>query len=144
MNLLDAIRALERPANAPRSARAQRPAAAGFGDALGALLLPPDGPETLPDDPEGDEGPPALSFTPSAQARMERRGDAVDPRATARLEQAMEALDRQGARRALVLDGDRAWVADVPHRVIDRAMSRSEALDQVFVDLDSTFVIPDR
>jgi flagellar operon protein len=58
----------------------------------------------------------------------------------ATLENALDQLDRRGAKESLVLMGDRAFVVGVPNRTVITVVDRSEAMGTVFTNIDSTFV----
>jgi flagellar operon protein len=64
----------------------------------------------------------------------------VDEAEQARLTQAVDKLMERGAKESLVLTADAAYVVGVPQRTVITAMSRSEALGQIFTQIDSTFV----
>lgn len=64
----------------------------------------------------------------------------VDAAEQARLEDAVDALSAKGANESLVLTNDAAYVVGIPQRTVITAMSRQEAMGQIFTQIDSTFV----
>ena len=119
------------------SAPERKPAGAnGFDQALERLLDRPA--EPVADEPAAIED--ALRFSKHAEARLSSRGLEVTQTDREQLTSAIDELERRGAKKSLVLTGDRAWVVGVPKRTVITVMSRDEALGQIFTDLDSTFV----
>ncbi|HHO51813.1 MAG TPA: hypothetical protein ENK18_13280 [Deltaproteobacteria bacterium] len=107
----------------------------GFEAALERLLDPP------PPEPEGDEASTdGVRLSRHAESRLASRGLSFGEEERAQLSEALTALQGRQARKALVLTGDRAWIVGVERRTVVTVMSRTEALGQVFTDLDSTYV----
>ncbi len=104
----------------------------GFGDQLDALLRPPQrAPEAAPQ---------GVSFSKHAQARLASRGIELDEFDMADLEKAVDMLAKKGARESLVLLGDNAFIVGVPDRKVVTALSRQEAIGNIFTNIDSTVV----
>ncbi len=104
----------------------------GFGDALDALLRPP--PAKAPEVPGG------VSFSKHAQARLASRGIELDEFDMEDLNRAVDALSKKGARESLVLLGDNAFIVGVPDRRVVTALTRQEAVGNIFTNIDSTVV----
>ncbi len=81
-----------------------------------------------------------ILFSRHAEARMASRGIEPGTEELSNLESAVDQLQERGAREALVLTGERAWIVGVPKRTVITVMDRSEALGQVFTNIDSTLV----
>ena len=113
----------------------QGPPTAGFEQALERLLDPPPAADPPPLDVED-----GVVLSRHAQARLRSRGLTLDEADRATLSTAVDALQGRGARKALVLTDDRAFIVGVERRTIITVMGRDEALGQVFTDLDSTYV----
>ena len=77
-----------------------------------------------------------------AKARLESRGLEVDAAEMERLQNAAGELEKKGAKEALVITGNAAYILGVEKRTVITAMPRAEALGQVFTQIDSTFVTP--
>lgn len=118
------------PVGADRPTIEQAP---GFGQALDAILRPerPAGP--------AEEG--GVRFSRHAQARMESRGIVLDERDLQDLGLAIDTLARRGARESLLLLDDHAFIVGVPDRKIITALTRREAVGNVFSQIDSTVVV---
>lgn len=123
------------PATAPQ--RSTMGVAPGFGDALDRLVETP----KPANNPAGAAAPAGLQISRHAQARMESRGIALDEHDVAELNGAIDALSRRGAKESLVLLDDKAFIVGVPDRKLITAMTRREAVGNVFSQIDSTVVI---
>jgi flagellar operon protein len=108
-------------------------AAPGFGQALDGLLQKPAAPAPT-------ESPP-VSFSKHAAARLASRGIELGQEELAELGRAVDQLGRRGAKESLVLLGDNAFIVGVPSRRVVTALSRQEAVGNVFTQIDSTFVV---
>jgi flagellar operon protein len=60
---------------------------------------------------------------------MERLGEGIDQ------------LNQRGAQESLVLMDDMALIVGVPKRTVITAMSRNEAMGNIFTNIDSTLVV---
>ncbi len=137
MNVLDALA----PAQVHRSdtPRPQERGAPGlqpdFGRALDDLLSSQRG--------ETEQSAPApLRFSRHANARLDSRGIALDAPQLERLGNAVDQLDKRGAKESLVVMDDHAFIVGVPKRTVITAMSRTEAVGNIFTQIDSTLFVP--
>jgi flagellar operon protein len=105
----------------------------GFGDSLESLLRAPSG-KTAP--PGTD-----VQFSRHAQARMASRGIELHADDVEDLREAVDKLAERGARESLVLLGESAFIIGVPSRKVVTALTRREAVGNVFTQIDSTIVI---
>jgi flagellar operon protein len=85
--------------------------------------------------------PPGLQISAHARQRLEERGIAMDAAAEAALSKAMTALDAKGARDALLLRSDAAFVVNVPNRTLVTAIGRDEMAERVFTQIDSAMIV---
>jgi flagellar operon protein len=106
----------------------------GFGDTLDALLQPQ---RTRAAEPELGG---AVRFSKHAEARMVSRGIELDESDLTDLGNAVDALSKKGAKESLILLGDNAFIVGVPDRKVITALSRSEAVGNIFTHIDSTVV----
>lgn len=106
----------------------------GFGDTLDALLRP----QAKPAASSSAGGP--ISFSKHAQARLSSRGIELDDVDLEDLGKAVDQLAKKGARESLVLLGDNAFVVGVGERKVITALSRQEAVGNIFTNIDSTVV----
>ena len=100
------------------------------------LLTQASAPEPETPSEESVETPP-LSFSKHAKARLESRGIDLDGSQMQRLEESVEQLASKGANESLVILDDHAFIVGVPKRTVITALSRSEAMGNVFTKLDS-------
>jgi flagellar operon protein len=89
----------------------------------------------------GQVGAPlSIKFSAHAAARLQQRGISLDESQLARLEQAFDKASAKGARDALVLLDDTAMVASIKNRTVITALSREQARDNVFTNIDSAVI----
>jgi flagellar operon protein len=117
-----------RPPYSPGSTPARRPAAPG-GSFAAELHRQ-----------AGAGAPGAIQFSKHALDRVERRGIAADPATTRRLEKGVEAAARKGARQAVVLVDDTAYVVAVQNRTVITAVDAAHMRDHVFTNIDSAVI----
>jgi flagellar operon protein len=91
-------------------------------------------------EPTAPEAAPVLSFSKHAQARLQSRGIELDTGQMTRLNDSVEKLAGKGAKESLVLLDDHAFIVGVPKRKVITAMSRNEAMGNVFTKLDSVLL----
>ncbi len=109
----------------------------GFGDSLDALLRP----ATRPAAPAAVDRGADIQFSRHATARLESRGISLQSEDLEDLAAAVDQLARKGARESLVMMGDNAYIVGVPDRKVITAMSRAEAVGNIFTNIDSTLVV---
>ncbi len=109
----------------------------GFGDTLDALLRPAASarPAPVADSAGG------VTFTKHAQARLASRGIELDADDVEELGRAMDQLQKKGSRESLVLLGENAFIVGVSDRKVITALSRQEAIGNIFTNIDSTVVV---
>jgi len=111
----------------------------GFQASLDRLLdLPDEASDEAPVDVLARSQPVTLSR--HAKGRLASRGIELGPSEMDQLKDAVDTLDERGAKKALVVTGQQAWIVGVPKRTVITVMSREEALGQVFTDLDATYL----
>jgi flagellar operon protein len=82
----------------------------------------------------------AVQFSKHALQRLERRGLAVDGAAMERLNEGVSRAAGKGARDAVVLVDDTAFVVSVRNRTVITAVGRDQMKDQVFTNIDSAVI----
>jgi flagellar operon protein len=99
--------------------------------------------DQAPEAPDSEQSKPLeeLQFSKHAKARLESRGIALDTTQIDKLNQAVERLAAKGAKESLVLLDEHAFVVGVPRRVVITAMTRNEAMGNIFTQIDSTLVL---
>ena len=82
-----------------------------------------------------------VKFSKHAKARLQSRGIDLDQGQLERLSEGIDSLSERGAQESLVLMDQTALVVGVPKRTVITAMTRSEAMGNIFTNIDSTLVI---
>ncbi|MEM6930904.1 MAG: hypothetical protein AAF602_28475 [Myxococcota bacterium] len=131
--------AVVRDVASPTPRSAPTPVGPGFAESLDRLLDAPP-PEAANDAPVDAAAGRPVVLSRHAEARLASRNIDYGPEQAAELRDALNTLDGRGARKALVLTGQQAWIVGVPKRTVITVMSREEALGQVFTDLDATYL----
>ena len=82
----------------------------------------------------------AVQFSKHALQRLERRGLTVDGASMERLQEGVSRAAGKGARDAVVLVDDTAFVVSVRNRTVITAVGRDQMKDQVFTNIDSAVI----
>lgn len=82
----------------------------------------------------------ALQFSKHAMQRVESRGIASDPASLKRLERGVDLAAGKGAREAVVMVDDTAFVVSVRNRTVITAVDAAHMRDHVFTNIDSAVV----
>jgi len=82
-----------------------------------------------------------ISLSAHAERRIEERGISLDATERQSLADAVRLLDAKGAREALLLRADAAFVVSVPSRTVVTAVSTDEMRDRAFTQIDSALVL---
>lgn len=147
ISLLDAVRGLQstpsnteqtiQPTNSHEFSAALERLLGGAGVEKGEALGDLD--EITLDETEANTG--EVKFSKHAKARLQSRDIDLDQEQLAKLSEGIDSLAERGARESLVLMGDTALVVGVPKRTVITAMTKSEAMGNIFTNIDSTLVI---
>jgi flagellar operon protein len=108
--------ALRPPVGAPERPRPVAPGGRTFGDELG------------------------VQFSKHAAQRVERRALDLTPDTLQRLDGAVQRAAGKGARDAVVLVDDTAFVVSIANRTVITAVGRDQLKDQVFTNIDSAVI----
>ena len=81
-----------------------------------------------------------LQFSKHAMQRLERRGLAVDQATMSRLTDGVQRAAGKGARDAVVMVDDTAFVASVANRTVITAVGKDQMKDHVFTNIDSAVI----
>lgn len=76
-----------------------------------------------------------------AQHRISQRGITMNPGEQESIRSAFEQLEAKGARSALLLRSDAAFVVNVPNRTVVTAINQTEMQDRVFTQIDSAMLV---
>ena len=82
-----------------------------------------------------------LSFSRHAEARLTSRNIELSEDQHSDLANAVDKLEERGAQESLVLMDEHAFIVGVPKRTVITAMTRQEAVGNLFTNIDSTLVI---
>ena len=86
----------------------------------------------------GSEQQHKLSFSAHAVKRLQDRSIQLDNRDVERIGAAVDMAQQKGSRESLVLDGNQAFIVNVPNKTIITAMDVMEMRERVFTNIDST------
>lgn len=78
-----------------------------------------------------------LQFSGHATQRLEDRNIALDTQTLDRLGEAIDRAAGKGSNESLIMDGDTAYVVNVPKRLVITAMDQLEMREKVFTKIDS-------
>jgi flagellar operon protein len=81
-----------------------------------------------------------VEFSKHAVQRLERRNLAVDSASLQRLQDGVDRAAGKGARDAVVLVDDTAFVVSVRNRTVITAVGRDQMKDHVFTNIDSAVI----
>ncbi|MEX0648316.1 MAG: TIGR02530 family flagellar biosynthesis protein [Balneolaceae bacterium] len=81
-----------------------------------------------------------LRFSGHAQKRIDQRSLQMSKVDINRLEEAVNRAAEKGGRDTLVLDGESAYLVNVPNRTVVTAMDMVELREKVFTNIDSTII----
>ena len=81
-----------------------------------------------------------VQFSKHAVQRLERRGLQVDQTSMQRLQDGVQRAAGKGARDAVVLVDDTAFVVSVANRTVITAVGRDQMKDHVFTNIDSAVI----
>lgn len=82
-----------------------------------------------------------VRFSAHAAERLASRGIGLGPSDHARLNDAVNQAAAKGARESLVIDGELAYVVNVPRRTVITAMPLAQMEQNVFTNIDSAVVV---
>ena len=89
---------------------------------------------------KGVAGAPPVQFSKHAVQRLERRNLAVDTASMQRLQDGVDRAAGKGARDAVVLVDDTAFVVSVRNRTVITAVGKDQMKDHVFTNIDSAVI----
>ena len=79
-----------------------------------------------------------LDFSGHALKRLENRSISMNEADINRLKDAVLKAEEKGSRDSLILDGDRAFLVNIPNKTVVTAVDMMELRDRVFTNIDST------
>ena len=85
--------------------------------------------------------PPPVTFSAHAEQRVQQRAISLTVPEQEAIREAVAHLDAKGARDALLLRPDAAFVVNVPNRTVVTALASGDLTDRVFTGIDSALVL---
>lgn len=82
-----------------------------------------------------------LCLSAHARQRIAQRGIAFDELLARQLAEAMQKLSSKGAREALVVHPEAAFIVSVPNRIVVTALDRQEMQQRIFTQIDSAYLL---
>ena len=82
-----------------------------------------------------------ITLSTHATQRIQQRGISLNPFEQKSLNEAMHQLEAKGARDALLLRNDAAFVVNIPSRTVVTAMGQGELQERVFTNIDSAMLV---
>jgi flagellar operon protein len=79
-----------------------------------------------------------LEFSGHAMKRLKNRSISMDKQDMKRLEEAVVRAEEKGGKDSLVMDGNRAFLVNIPNKKVITAVDMMELRDKVFTNIDST------
>lgn len=113
------------PVQQPRGPDRAEPAGPSFAEALRQA--------------QGEPSP--LKLSAHAEQRIQQRAISLTPPEREAMAEALAHLDAKGAREALLLRPDAAFVVNVPNRTVVTAMAHDDLHARVFTGIDSAYVL---
>ena len=86
-------------------------------------------------------GGPDVAVSAHAAERLGARGIDFSDAVRGRVSEALDALGAKGAREALLIGGDGAFVVSVPNRTVVTALAPDEMRDRVVTQIDSAVLL---
>ncbi len=80
----------------------------------------------------------SLRFSGHAMERLESRSIPMDENDMMRLQEAVERAEQKGSKDSLVLDGEQAFLVNIPNKTVVTAVDITELRERVFTNIDST------
>ena len=82
-----------------------------------------------------------IKLSKHASRRIDSRKIELSEMDYAKLSDAMNSLEKKGARDSLVLMGEKAFIVNVPSKTVVTALSKEQMQEQVFTNIDSTILL---
>lgn len=80
----------------------------------------------------------SLRFSGHALERLESRSIPMNENDMMRLQEAVDRAEKKGSKDSLVLDGEQAFLVNIPNKTVVTAVDIAELRERVFTNIDST------
>ncbi|HEX2985414.1 MAG TPA: TIGR02530 family flagellar biosynthesis protein [Caproiciproducens sp.] len=84
---------------------------------------------------------PQLTFSKHALQRLDSRQIQVSPQLLSKISSAVEKAGSKGIRDALILNGQTAFIVNIPSKTVVTTMSGQEMAENVFTNIDGAVLI---
>jgi flagellar operon protein len=82
-----------------------------------------------------------LTFSKHAMERLSTRQIEVSPQLMAKMSDAVDKAGSKGVTEALILNGDTAFIVNIPNRVVITSMNGSEMKENIFTKIDGAVIL---
>ena len=82
-----------------------------------------------------------LTFSKHALARLDARQIEVSPQLVEKMSNAVDKADNKGITEALILNGDTAFIVNVPNRTVVTSMNGGEMKENIFTNIDGAAIL---
>jgi flagellar operon protein len=82
-----------------------------------------------------------LTFSKHAMERLSTRQIEVSPQLMAKMSDAVDKAGSKGVTDALILNGDTAFIVNVPNRVVITSMNGSKMKENIFTKIDGAVIL---
>ena len=83
----------------------------------------------------------SVKISKHAMKRLDSREISFSAGDQSRLNQAVDSLEKKGAKNSLVMMGELAFIVNVPSKTVVTAISKEQMKEQVFTNIDSTIFV---
>ncbi|HKI45653.1 MAG TPA: TIGR02530 family flagellar biosynthesis protein [Balneolales bacterium] len=110
---------------APSPVQQQKPTSANTGESFAGILSRVSGDKNQ------------LQFSGHALKRLEERNIQLNESDLSRLQEAVDRAAGKGSKESLIMDGNNAFVVNVPNRTVITAVDQLDMRERVFTQIDS-------
>ena len=82
-----------------------------------------------------------LTFSKHALARLDARQIEVSPQLVEKMSDAVDKAGTKGVTEALILNGDTAFIVNVPNRTVVTSMNGGEMKENIFTNIDGAVIL---
>ncbi|MGP1441521.1 MAG: TIGR02530 family flagellar biosynthesis protein [Anaerovoracaceae bacterium] len=82
-----------------------------------------------------------VQFSKHAMQRVEQRGIDLNNSFLDRMEEAVSKAREKGSRDCIVIDGNGAFIVNIPNNIVITAVSEDEMKENIFTNIDSAVII---
>ena len=83
----------------------------------------------------------SIQFSKHAMQRVEQRGIDLNNSFLGQLEEAVSKAREKGSKDCIVIDGNGAFIVNIPNNIVITAVSEDEMKENIFTNIDSAVII---